>query len=150
MIGLSSPLSANEIWSTLKGTTVNCIFPRKHKHAPILGDAKSHGADEKATKAIDEHYTEGKVTFTEVSQLPYLILFDSLCFDKTQNCRVITLFHDSILPSFSVGQSYVHVDIEVIPPKQWKSKDVCVYTMNTYGGSTVTTALICNLSRKCR
>jgi len=26
------------------------------------------------TKAIDEHYTEGKVTFTEVSQLPYLIL----------------------------------------------------------------------------
>jgi len=74
VIGLSSPLSANEIQSTLKGTIVNCISCRKHKHAPILGDAKSHGADEKATKAIDEHYTEGKVTLTEVSQLPYLIL----------------------------------------------------------------------------
>jgi hypothetical protein len=37
---------------------------------------------------------------------------------RTQYCGM-TVFHDSIMPSFSVGQNYVHIDIEVIPPTQW-------------------------------
>jgi len=46
-----------------------------------------------------------------------------LSFDTTQNCRIITLFHDSIPASFSEGQNYVHADIGAILPKQqYKTK----------------------------
>jgi len=55
------------------------------------------------------------------------------------------MFHDYTLPSFSVGPNDVHIDIGLIPPK---GKVIPVYTMKTFRGSTVTIAIICNISRK--
>ena len=43
MIGLSHPLSVNEIWSTMQGIVQNCISCTEQKNAPILGDVRRHG-----------------------------------------------------------------------------------------------------------
>ena len=43
MIGLSSPLFVNEIWSTVLGRILNCHYCRKHKHTHIAGDARCRG-----------------------------------------------------------------------------------------------------------
>ena len=70
------------------------------------------------TKSIVEYYTEGKATRTEVSK--YVIcMYDNniLCFDTTQYCRIITLLNDSVMPSLSMGQNYLHIDIGIIPKK---------------------------------
>jgi hypothetical protein len=109
VIGLSHPISVSEILSTMHGIVQNSISCRKHKHAPILGDATCHGrygskpvtsselskhSDKVSiprvqttvvrllqqmkrpeTKTVDEHETERKATCTEVSKLPYTVLF---------------------------------------------------------------------------
>jgi len=72
-------------------------------------------------KSVDEHYTEGKPKCTEVSKQScwiQTIRQQNSLFDITQYYWIRTMFHDSIPPSFSVGQNYVQVDIEVIPRKQ--------------------------------
>jgi hypothetical protein len=43
VIGLSSLLRVNEIWSTVQGRILNCPSCRKYKHTPISGDAKCRG-----------------------------------------------------------------------------------------------------------
>ena len=46
-----------------------------------------------------------------------------LCFETTQYSWIRTMFQDSILPSFSPRQNYVHVDTGDIPAKQqYKTK----------------------------
>ena len=103
------------------------------------------------TKTKDKQYTEGKPTCTGRSKLPCSILIITKQHSVFWQNKVLlddTLFHDSIPPSFSAGHNYLHIYIEVIPPKQWQKVMLSMSTKTTYRESTVTTALICNLSRK--
>ena len=81
------------------------------------------------TKTEDEQYTEGKPTCTGLSKLPCpIIAKQHSVFWQNKVLQDDTLFHDSIPPSFSAGQNYLHIDIEVTPPKQWKKVKMSLCT----------------------
>jgi hypothetical protein len=51
--------SVNKIWSTVQGRILNCTNCRKHKHVPILGDARCHG------QYGSRHVTHSKILKTQ-------------------------------------------------------------------------------------
>jgi len=182
--GLASPLSENEIWSTVQERILNCTFCRKRtcthfRTCQILSPpcVKTHHSfrtlgntarkllwvqtavvgileqmKRPQTKWVDEHYTEGKPKLTEVSKHSCWIQIiwqqHSLFWHNTvmQNNNTVPWHHTTL----------IFCGKELCPGRYWshssktriQDKIVPVYSMKTYRGSTVTTALICNLSRK--
>jgi hypothetical protein len=104
------------------------------------------------TKPVDEHYTEGKSTCTELSKLPCLQLihqitkFCVLTQHTTVQWHTVPWLHTALIfcakefrpCRYSSHSSNTMVKGEVVP----------MYTMKTFRGSTVTAALICNHGTK--
>ena len=107
---------------------------------------------------VHEHHTEGKPTCTEGK--PTCTEVKPSIFDTDIQIFCVMTQHSTAewhnVPW--LHNTLIFGGTELCPHRYWShfsktivnGKDVSVYTMKTHGGSTVPTALICNLSRKQR